>query len=108
MIFLATPHRGSDLAALLNNILGASLHGQKPFVSDLKRDSLMISLINDEFRLYSTSLSLMSFYETTKTSLGLSSVLIVDKESATLGYPNEQSALLNATHRTICKFDNPS
>jgi hypothetical protein len=67
----------------------------------------MISLINDEFRHYSTGLKLFSFYETVETSLGLSSALIVNKESATLGYPDEQSALLNATHRGICKFDTP-
>lgn len=34
--------------------------------------------------------------------------MVVDRESATLGYPNEQTALLNATHRGICKFDSPS
>jgi len=81
------------------------LHSQKPFVSDLERNSVMISLINDEFRHYSSGLKLFSFYETVETSLGLSSALIVTKDSATLGYPNEQSALLNATHRNICKFD---
>ena len=68
----------------------------------------MISIINDEFRHYSTGLNLRSFYETVETNLGLSSALIVSKDSATLGYPNEQSALLNATHRNICKFDAPS
>jgi len=67
----------------------------------------MISIINDEFRHYSKGLELFSFYETVETSLGISSALVVSKESATLGYPNEQSALLNATHRSICKFDSP-
>lgn len=109
IVFLATPHRGADLAKVLGNILKASmLHSQKPFVSDLERNSEMISLLNDGFRHYSTGLKLLSFYETVETSLGFSSSLIVSKDSATLGYPNEQSALLNATHRNICKFDAPS
>lgn len=67
----------------------------------------MVSLINDQFRHYSTDLKLFSFYETVETSLGPSSAFIVSKESAILGYPNEKSALLNATHRGICKFDTP-
>ena len=109
MVFLATPHRGAGLAKVLGNILKASmLHGQKPFVADLELNSAKIALINDEFRHYSTDLKIFSFYETLETYLGLSSALIVHKESATLGYPNEQSALLNATHRSICKFDKPS
>ena len=39
------------------------------------------------------------FTKTIKTSLGVSSALIVSKDSATLGYPNEESVLLNANHR---------
>jgi hypothetical protein len=82
-------------------------HGHKSFLSDLEQNSLMISLMNDEFRHYSTRLKLFSFYEGVETSLGLSSALIVSKDSATLGYPNEKSALLNATHRNVCKFETP-
>lgn len=32
----------------------------------------------------------------------------MDKVSATLGYPHERIALLNADHRGMCKFDQPS
>ena len=109
IVFLATPHRGADSATLLSKILRTSLlHSQKPFVSDLERNSGAIQSINDEFRHYSSALELRSFYETLKTNIGVSSHLIVSKDSATLGYPNEQSALLNANHRGICKFDSPS
>ncbi|TVY14338.1 Vegetative incompatibility protein HET-E-1 [Lachnellula arida] len=108
MVFLATPHRGADIAALLGNMLKASvLHGEKPFVTDLERNSISISSINDEFRHYAHGLELLSFYETLKTNLGVTSSLIVSKESATLGYSNERSSLLNATHRSICKFESP-
>jgi len=108
MVFLATPHRGADIAALLSNMLKASvLHGEKPFVADLERNSITISSINEEFRHYAHDLQLLSFYETLKTNLGVSSSLIVSQDSATLGYPNERSALLNATHRSICKFESP-
>lgn len=108
MIFLATPHRGSDSAQLLGNILRASVpHGSKPYLGDLERGSGTLQSINDDFRHYSDDLQLRSFYETLKTSIGATSVLIVDKASATLGYQNEKSALVNASHRGICKFDSP-
>lgn len=51
----------------------------------------MLQSINNEFRQYSDDLQLRSFYETLKTAIGIKSVLIVDKESATLGYPNEKA-----------------
>lgn len=108
MVFLATPHRGADIAKTLSNVLKASLgHGEKPFVTDLKKNSVAITSINDEFRHYSEKLELLSFYETLKTNIGLSSTIIVSKDSAILGYHNERAVLLNATHRTICKFDSP-
>ena len=31
--------------------------------------------------------------------------MVVDKTSATLGYPDEISTSLNADHHTVCKFD---
>ena len=49
MFFLATPHRGSDLATVLQNIL-AITWGSKPFVADLIPNSLALSEINDSFR----------------------------------------------------------
>ena len=109
VIFLATPHRGSDSAQQLTNILKASIsHGNKAYVSDLEPGSWALQSINEDFRHYSNDLQLRSFYETLKTQIGMSWTLIVDKQSATLGYPNEKSALLNASHRSICKFDAPS
>ncbi len=33
--------------------------------------------------------------------------MIVEKDSAVLGYPGERSHAMNANHQTICKYDNP-
>ncbi|KEY66276.1 hypothetical protein S7711_02741 [Stachybotrys chartarum IBT 7711] len=63
--------------------------------------------INDEFRHVCGNLSLWSFSEAIPTSYGLTSSLVVDKESAILGLPKEHVQYLEATHRDICKFDNP-
>ena len=103
MYFLATPHRGSDLAELLVNILKVS-YGPKPFVSELRPNSDLISSINDSFRHFDRDVQLWSFYETAPSNLVLSKTVIVDKASATLGYSKERVAPLNADHRGVCKF----
>ncbi|PYH64510.1 NACHT and WD domain protein [Aspergillus vadensis CBS 113365] len=102
--FFATPHRGSDSAKLLENILKIT-HSSRAYVSDLKRGSSTIQSINDEFRNHSGKMELWSFYETYKLTVGLFSILIVDPDSATLGYREEQQIPLGADHRSICKFD---
>lgn len=103
IFFLATPHRGADLAQLLTKILNLT-SGARPFVADLHRNSLATQSINDEFPQYSQNLQLFSFYETITTGYGVGKSLIVDKDLATLGYPNERTAYLNANHRNVCKY----
>lgn len=107
LYFLATPHRGSDLTKTLTNILKVS-YGQKAFVSDLERNSSQINSINDSFRHYAEDLQLWSFYETFPCQILLTSVMVVDKSSGTLGYAREHISPLIADHRGVCKFDLPS
>jgi WD40 repeat protein len=104
MYFLATPHRGSSSAKLLSNVLRAAF-SSRAYVADLKRSSSVIQSINEEFEKYSGGIVLWSFYETQKLKLGVLSVLIVDPESAVLGYPDEKQMPMNADHRSICKFE---
>lgn len=103
IIFLATPHRGSDMASLLQTLLSATL-SKKPFVHDLEPNSAALSEINSTFRHYAKDLRLWSFYET----VGMRNGLVVDKDSATMGYDHEEIAALNADHRHVCKFETPS
>ena len=103
IFFLATPHRGADLAQLLTKILNLS-PGQRPFVTDLHRNSLATQSINDEFPQHSQDLQLFSFYETLPTSYGVGKSLVVDKDLAILNYVNERTAYLNANHRDVCKY----
>ena len=70
IIFLATPHRGSDLAPLLEKILRVTI-GTKPYVGDLRRDSLATQSINEEFPHFSQEIQLYSFYETLSTNYGI-------------------------------------
>jgi WD40 repeat protein len=106
IVFLATPHRGSHFAKILNNILSAAPLGAPPkhYVADLDKQSSSINDINVSFSQCCQELSLVSFYETLKTSVHFTRVLVVEKDSAVLGYPNEVSASLDADHHTACKF----
>jgi len=110
MIFLATPHKGSDLASTLNNILRVSVvHGARPYIANIERNSEALEVINDEFRHYAVHLKLCSLYETKKTKSPLTgAAMVVEKDSAVLGYPGEQVVMVNANHRDICKFDDRS
>ncbi|KAH8670390.1 hypothetical protein BGZ60DRAFT_486586 [Tricladium varicosporioides] len=103
IFFLATPHRGSDLAALLSRIL-AVCSGSRPFVEDLHRSSLATKSINDEFPHHCQDLQLFSFYETLPMNYIAGKGLVVEPDSAVLGYSNERSELVNADHREICKY----
>ncbi|KAG8162114.1 hypothetical protein KVR01_007879 [Diaporthe batatas] len=103
MFFLGTPHRGSNLAATLGNILQVTW-GSKPYVDDLAPDSAILTAMNDEFRAYAYDLNLWSFFET--TPMPRLNRLVVDKVSATLGFGNEEVSFMDADHRNVCKFRN--
>ncbi|KAI0406840.1 NACHT and WD domain protein [Xylaria palmicola] len=107
IFFLATPHKGSELAPVLNRILKISGVSPREYINELYQGSISAQLINDDFRRFATSLHIYSFYETLATNLGFSFSLIVDKDSAVLGLNNEIARYMNANHRGICKFDGP-
>jgi len=109
MVFLATPHRGSDHATTLNSILRLLvLHEAKQYISDLERCSASLGRLNDTFRNLCKDVILYSYFETRALDIALgSSAVIVQKDSATTGLPGEQVSMLDADHRSICKFQTP-
>ena len=103
------PHQGSDQAQLLNIVLRASgLFKPLSYVADLQRNSPSLQVVSDEFKKHSDNLRLWSFYETHKMRLGLVRRFIVEKDSATLGYDNEDVQLLGADHRGVARFAAPT
>ena len=73
VIFLSTPHRGSDMAKTLDSILSLWLSpfSQKSFIKDLMRGSATLADINEDFRHHvSSKLEVHSFYETKRTAIG--------------------------------------
>ncbi|KAK5717437.1 hypothetical protein LTR17_016124 [Elasticomyces elasticus] len=108
--FLATPHRGTNLATLLNLILTSTMFSNpKQYINDLHQNSIALQKLNDQFRHIAPKLNIVSFYETQPTPIGLknAAVLILEKETSVLGYPGETSKALNADHHNICKYENP-
>ncbi|PKS13158.1 hypothetical protein jhhlp_000500 [Lomentospora prolificans] len=106
VLFLATPHRGTDLADTLHAILASSMlgHSTKDYVLELARRSPTIDELNETFRHHASKLRLFSFYETLTTALGPISAMILDKNSSVMGYPNETPQPLVANHHNVCKF----
>jgi len=76
ILFLSTPHRGTNLAEALNKILAVSFaQSSKAYVAELKRNSQAIADINEQFRHLTLDVHIVSFYETLQTSIGLSSIV---------------------------------
>lgn len=71
IVFLATPHRGSDYAQTLQNVLKVTpgLSG-KHYVAELEKNSGTLQDINEQFRTVCSDLTLVSFHESQKTSIG--------------------------------------
>ncbi len=109
MLFLSTPHRGSNLAQTLNSMLRASTaHSSRAYISNLSHQNELLSLLTESFRHYACDISLYSFYESRATNLHVRTENIVTKESAVMGYQHERHAMLDADHRGVCKFESPS
>jgi hypothetical protein len=72
IMFLATPHRGSELAEILNRILTISVfNSPKEYISELgTKGSHTIRNMNDQFRHIAPNLDIYSFYETQPTFVG--------------------------------------
>ncbi|KAL8736836.1 MAG: hypothetical protein Q9181_002279 [Wetmoreana brouardii] len=106
ILFLSTPHRGTNLAELLNRILSVSLfnHSAKQYIAELKQNSPALQDINELFRNIAPQLQIFSFFETQQTAVGPRKMMVLEKDSSILGYPYEISKPLDADHHNVCKY----
>ncbi|ETS79015.1 hypothetical protein PFICI_08868 [Pestalotiopsis fici W106-1] len=108
VVFFGTPHRGSDLAfwdhigTRLVRVGTLGYLTNDTLSKDLKINAYMLKNISDSFVYRGAGLKIRSFYETLRMK-GLNS-RVVEKDSATLGWPNELAIASVATHSTVCKF----
>lgn len=64
--FMGTPHRGSQLADVLKRVLKASFSTKK-FVGDIQLNGDTVGQLNKLFRERSEGMTIISFWESTKT-----------------------------------------
>jgi triacylglycerol esterase/lipase EstA (alpha/beta hydrolase family) len=70
IIFLATPHRGTNLAETLNRILQVSfITNPMQFIAELAAGSQTLQKLNEQFRHVAPKLQIVSFYETRPTTM---------------------------------------
>ncbi|KAI9858374.1 MAG: hypothetical protein M1813_007478 [Trichoglossum hirsutum] len=106
IIFLATPHRGSE-AATYGNVLArvatSVTGGPGPSLTGpLRRNSTDLLRLTSDFKFEQNKFSVVSFYE--QKPMGKMSTVIVDRSSALLEFEGEDQIPVDAHHRDICKF----
>lgn len=70
VLFLSSPHRGTNLARILNRFLGASMiASSKDYINEIERNSTTLEQLNEDFRNFASRLDLYSFYESKETSV---------------------------------------
>ena len=78
--FLSTPHRGTNLAEILDRILRSTFfNNSKPYISELAKNSFTLQKLNEQFRHIAPRLDIVSFYETQATAIGLKSSRVVSR-----------------------------
>jgi hypothetical protein len=93
--FLSTPHRGTNLADLLNRILSSTgVNNSKKYISELAKNSFTLQKLNEQFRHIAPRLDIVSFYETQPTSIGLKNARVVSRHPSR--FPNP--------HAKICRW----
>ncbi len=107
IVFLSTPHRGSDLANFIEHLafLLPSVN-----VSELKKDEETLLELNKWFctNFNRLDLQVQAFYETQPTPVNrdwlgnLIRKIVVDKDSGTLALPGVSVTPLDADHSSIC------
>ncbi|KIW92815.1 uncharacterized protein Z519_06664 [Cladophialophora bantiana CBS 173.52] len=119
IVFMGTPHRGSQIAAALaplatfaNFWLDISFTStfagsmRTDLISMLSQDSAKLDEINQSFKRRANAMTIISCYERVKPS-GCSS-LVVEKQSAVLGLPEEIEISIQADHMAMCRFSSRS
>ncbi|KAI1660852.1 hypothetical protein F4813DRAFT_386262 [Daldinia decipiens] len=111
IIFLGTPHKGSNLATL-GSIVGTIINSLAVVKPAVVKPELLHQLKYNAEELHDLSLSVrnrfqnmtvITFYET--EPLPPFSCPVVDPASAIIGLPNEVIIPLNENHRDLCRFD---
>ncbi|KAN0067445.1 TPR-like protein [Elaphomyces granulatus] len=109
IIFLGTPHRGSEKASygkVLAKVATTVMHKPAPaLVNALRANSDALMRLTTDFRFQLPQYQVCSFYE--MKPMRIFSSLIVEKHSSVLDIPGEDQIPVDANHEEICKFTHP-
>lgn len=113
ILFLGTPHNGSDIAKwglLLHNICTAVLpkkvmDGSSQLVQALRKDNETLQHINSLFADIMGRFHIYLFHETRTTDLRGTREIIVDEASAAPYLEGVERMGIEADHSHMCKFD---
>lgn len=113
IIFLGTPHKGSEIASLGRIVfrmteIFASQSANTKLLQALEGDSETLARITYNFSLTlkkHPSIGIHSFFEERQTRRGPFGIRIVPPESAQIGHPDEECAGIPANHRYMVKFE---
>ncbi|KAI0474192.1 hypothetical protein F4859DRAFT_514734 [Xylaria cf. heliscus] len=113
MVFLGTPHTGSDIAswgtvlqAMSDAVVPRSFfQSESVLLRTLKRDNETLQNINNHFLDVYQRFKILMAHENHKTDLKGTKMLVVDATSAGPQLPGVTYYAIEATHSGMCKFD---
>ncbi|RYP71368.1 hypothetical protein DL771_004856 [Monosporascus sp. 5C6A] len=113
IVFLGTPHTGSDMAAWGTVLQAMSdavvpksfFQSESVLLKTLKRDNETLQNINNHFLDIYQRFKILMAHENHKTDLKGTRMLIVDANSAGPQLPGVTYYAIEATHSGMCKFD---
>ncbi|KAK3942073.1 protein SERAC1 [Diplogelasinospora grovesii] len=113
LIFLGTPHTGSDAASwgvmlqcMARTTLPVIIYTEPTLVRTLKKDSETLTTINTQFLQIYEKFKIHAYYESLATEIAGFKFVVVDYSSATPPLPNVTPYGIEATHSGMCKFAN--
>ncbi|KAH8888599.1 hypothetical protein GQ53DRAFT_871628 [Thozetella sp. PMI_491] len=116
IIFLGTPHMGSDIAtwghmlqSMSDVVVPRKFFDTEPvLLKTLKKDNETLQAINNHFLDIYQRFRIHMAHENHKTDVKGSKVLVVDATSASPQLPGVTYYGIEAAHSTMCKFDGPN
>ncbi|KAL7797264.1 Alpha/Beta hydrolase protein [Trichoderma ceciliae] len=116
IMFLGTPHTGSDAASwalVLQAMSDAviprkSLESESVLLRTLKKDNETLANINNHFLDIYQRFKIHMVHENHKTDIKGTKIMVVDPSSASPQLPGVTYYGVEATHAQLCKFENAS
>ncbi|OTA99720.1 hypothetical protein M426DRAFT_16183 [Hypoxylon sp. CI-4A] len=113
LIFLGTPHTGSDIASWGTMLQAMSdavvprtfFQSESALLKTLKRDNETLQNINNHFLDIYQRFKILMAHENHKTDMKGTRMLVVDSQSASPQLPGVTYYAIEATHSGMCKFE---